>query len=210
MLPRPSTAAACLFVFGALSGCAMVGGGGSEARNPAPPQTDGAPKASGTVQPLLEMMTTLPRGDPARQAELFQSAKDAASLSPTTTNRLRYALALAVPGHSGTDPVAAQRQLAELLARPETLLPDERLLAMEELQDVDQRLVLQAENKRLRDEDSQNSRDKLQALNKRLAAESDENARLRKALDEARAKLDAVTHIERSINDRGTTEPHTP
>jgi hypothetical protein len=62
----------------------------------------------------------------------------------------------------------------------------------------------------LRDEDSQNSRDKLQALNKRLAAESDENARLRKALDEARAKLDAVTHIERSINDRGTTEPHTP
>jgi hypothetical protein len=33
---------------------------------------------------------------------------------------------------------------------------------------------------------------------------------LRKALDEARAKLDAVTHIERSINDRGTTEPHTP
>jgi hypothetical protein len=210
MLPRPSTAAACLFVFGALSGCAMLGGGGSDARNPAPPQTDGAPKASGTVEPLLEMMTTLPRGDPARQAELFQSAKDAASLSPTTTNRLRYALALAVPGHSGTDPVAAQRQLAELLARPETLLPDERLLAMEELQDVDQRLVLQAENKRLRDEDSQNSRDKLQALNKRLAAESDENARLRKALDEARAKLDAVTHIERSINDRGTTEPHTP
>jgi hypothetical protein len=210
MLPRPSTAAACLFVFGALSGCAMVGGGGSDARNPAPPQTEGAPKASGSVEPLLEMMTTLPQGDPARQAELFQSAKDAASLSPTTTNRLRYALALAVPGHSGTDPVAAQRQLAELLARPETLLPDERLLAMEELQDVDQRLVLQAENKRLRDEDSQNSRDKLQALNKRLAAESDENARLRKALDEARAKLDAVTHIERSINDRGTTEPHTP
>ena len=39
----------------------------------------------------------------------------------------------------------------------------------------------------------------------------DENARLRKALDEAHAKLDAVTHIERSINDRGTSEPpHTP
>jgi hypothetical protein len=210
MLRKLSTATACLFVFGALGGCALTGRTGSDAKNPAPPQSENQSRANGTVEPLLEMMTGLPQGDPARQAELFQSAKDAASLAPTTTNRLRYALALAVPGHSGSDPVAAQRQLAELLARPESLLPDERLLAMEELQDVDQRLVLQAENKRLRDEDSQNSRDKLQALNKRLSAETDENARLRKALDEARAKLDAVTHIERSINDRGTTQPHTP
>jgi len=31
--------------------------------------------------------------------------------------------------------------------------------------------------------------------------------RLRKALDEARAKLDAITHIERSINDRGSRTP---
>jgi hypothetical protein len=199
-----------LVLLGALGGCALTGGATSDAGNPAPPQPQGQLKVSGNVESLLEMMTSLPQGDPARQAELFQSAKDAASLAPTTTNRLRFALALAVPGHSGSDPVAAQRQLAELLARPETLLPDERLLAMEELQDVDQRLVLQAENKRLRDEDSQNSRDKQQALSKRLSAESDENARLRKALDEARAKLDAVTHIERSINDRGSTEPHTP
>jgi hypothetical protein len=216
MLPKRAVAATCLFLLGAsfllgaLGGCALTGGAGSDARNPEPAAPQGQLKVSGNVEPLLEMMTSLPQGDPARQAELFQSAKDAASLAPTTTNRLRFALALAVPGHSGSDPVAAQRQLAELLARPETLLPDERLLAMEELQDVDQRLVLQAENKRLRDEDSQNSRDKLQALNKRLSAESDENARLRKALDEARAKLDAVTHIERSINDRGSTEPHTP
>jgi hypothetical protein len=209
MLRKRALAGACFFVLGAGGGCALTGGAGSDAKNP-PPQPEGQPKTLGTVEPLLEMMTTLPQGDPARQAEVFQSAKDAASLAPTTTNRLRYALALAVPGHSGSDPVAAQRQLAELLARPETLLPDERLLAMVELQDIDQRLVLQAENKRLRDEDSQNSRDKLQVLNKRLSAESDENARLRKALDEARAKLDAVTHIERSINDRGSSEPHTP
>ena len=109
------------------------------------------------------------------------------------------------------DPVAAQRQLSELLARPETLLPDERLLALVELQEVDQRLVLQAENQRLRDEALHDSKDKLQSINRRLQVESDENARLRKALDEAHAKLDAVTHIERSINDRGTSEPpHTP
>jgi hypothetical protein len=29
-------------------------------------------------------------------------------------------------------------------------------------------------------------------------------------LDEARAKLEAITHIERSINDRKTNGSHTP
>jgi hypothetical protein len=163
------------------------------------------------IAPLLEMMGSLPLGDPARQAELFQSAKDAAELTPTTSNRLKFALALATPGHSGADPVAAQRQLSELLARPETLLPTERMLALVELKEVEQRLILQAENKRMRDEAPRDdSRDKLLAINRRLAAESDENVRLRKALDEARAKLEAITHIERSINDRGTSGPHTP
>lgn len=164
----------------------------------------------GSIERLLELMSELPTGDPARQAELFQSAKDAAALSPTTSNRLRYALALATPGHGGSDPVAAQRQLSELLARPETLLTVERLLALVELQEVDQMLVLQAENKRLRDDESHDLRDKLLAVNRRLQAESDENAKLRKALDEARAKLDAITHIEKSINNRGTAESHTP
>jgi hypothetical protein len=101
--------------------------------------------------------------------------------------------------------------LSELLARPETLIPIERLLALVELNEVEQRLVLQAENKRMRDDAPHDeSRDKLAAVNRRLAAESDENVRLRKALDEARAKLDAITHIERSINDRGTAGSHTP
>ena len=163
------------------------------------------------ITPLLQMMSSLPQGDPARQAELFQSAKDAAELTPTTSNKLRFALALSTPGHSGSDPVAAQRQLSELLARPETLLPVERLLALVELKEVEQRLILQAENSRLRDDaQHDDSRDKLLALNRRLAAESDENARLRKALDEARAKLEAVTHIERSINDRKPNGSHTP
>jgi len=185
----------------------------------------GGPKAAGAAQvdhpagdltpvaPLLEMMSALPQGDPARQAEMFQAAKDAAELSPTTSNKLRYALALATPGFSGSDPVAAQRQLSELLARPETLLPSERLLALVQLKEVEQRLILQAENRRMRDEavhDDNDTRDKLAATNRRLAAESDENVKLRKALDEARAKLEAITHIERSINDRGANGSHMP
>ena len=185
-------------------------GGGSKQKVPNPIAPDPLPEL-GSITPDLEMMHMLPDGDPARQAELFQAAQTAAALSPTTTNKLKYALALATPGHGGSDPVAAQRQLSALLATPETLLPVERLLAMVELQEVDQRLTLSAENKQLRDEAPHDSRDKLQALNRRLAAESDENVRLRKALDEARAKLEAVTHIERSINDRGTNgSPPTP
>ena len=194
----------------ALSGCAALGGA-SNSKQPPPPVQDGAPTDVTPITPLLEMMSALPKGDPARQAELFQSAKDAAAVSPTTSNRLRYALALATPGYSGADPVAAQRQLAELLARPETLLPVERLLASVQLKEVEQRLILQAENARMRDTVPNDSHDKLQAINRRLAAETDENAKLRKALDEARAKLEAVTHIEqRSVTERGTGVPHTP
>jgi hypothetical protein len=192
-----------------LAACGLTGcAGAPTSQSAAPSVAEHSTADLGPITPLLELMSELPQGDPARQAELFQSAKNAAAVQPTTSNRLKYALALATPGHSGSDPVAAQRQLSQLLARPETLLSVERLLALVELQQVDEQLVLQAENQRLRSDDaSHDSHDKLQAVNRRLAAELDENARLRKALDEARAKLDAVTHIERSINDRGTSAP---
>ena len=202
--------AAWLFVACWITACSLVGPF-SRQKPAAPTEPDHASQDLSPIAPLLQMMSSLPQGDPARQAELFQSAKDAAELTPTTSNKLRFALALATPGYSGSDPVAAQRQLSELLARPETLLPIERLLALVELKEVEQRLILQAENKRMRDDAQRDeSRDKLLAINRRLAAESDENARLRKALDEARAKLEAITHIERSINDRKTNGSHTP
>jgi hypothetical protein len=210
MLPKKLRLAACLGMLGCLSAC----GADSPFSRPkaaAPAEPVRASQDAGAIAPLLEMMATLPQGDPARQAEQFQSAKDAADLSPTTSNRLKYALALATPGYSGSDPVAAERQLSELLARPETLLPIERLLALVQLKEVEQRLILQAENKRMRDDASRDdSRDKLAAVNRRLAAESDENVKLRKALEEAKAKLEAITHIERSINDRGTNGTRTP
>jgi len=198
--------AACALAVIWISGCSVLG----TPKPPAPVVPVGPNPDLGAVAPLLEMMSNLPQGDPARQAEVFQQAKDAAELQPTTSNKLRYALALATPGYSGADPVAAQRQLAELLARPETLLPVERLLASVQLKEVEQRLILQAENARMRDVVPNDSHDKVQALNRRLAAESDENAKLRKALDEARAKLEAVTHIEQRSVDRGSGAPHSP
>jgi hypothetical protein len=208
MLHSKQRIAACAFVALWMAGCGVLG-------RPKPPAPEEVPyraqQDASYIAPLLEMMANLPQGDPARQAELFQSAKDAAELTPTTANKLRYALALATPGFGGSNPVAAQRQLSQLLARPETLLPAERLLAAVELKEVEQRLILQAENNRLREEaprDSADARDKLQAINRRLAAETDENAKLRKALDDAKAKLDAVTHIEqRSSDPKGIQKP---
>jgi hypothetical protein len=209
MRPEPLRHACGALLAGVLGACSMTAGltGPKNAVDSAPlrPASDVAPIAAD-----LEMMSSLPQRDPAQQAEIFQAAKDAAEITPTTANKLRYALALATPGHSGANPVAAQRQLSELLARPETLLPIERLLALVELKEVEQQLILASENKRLRDEAPPDTHDKLAALNRRLAAETDDNARLRKALDEARAKLDAVTHIERSINDRGAGTPAKP
>lgn len=193
----------------AIGGCGSMSGGSTNQRLVAPPPERPPPDVT-AITSALEMMDALPAGDPARQAEMFQSAKDAATLYPTTSNKLKFALALATPGHFGFEPVAAQRQLSELLAKPETLLPVERLLAVVELQNVDQQLVLQEENKQLREDAPRELRDKLLVINRRLSTESDENARLRKALDEAQAKLEAVTHIERAITDRGTNGSHTP
>src|ERR1700709_1714035 len=99
-----------------LTGASLVGCNALQSQKAPPPAVQEVPPADTTaVGPLLEMMGALPQGDPARQAELFQRAKDAADLTPTTSNRLRYALALATPGHAGSNAVAAQRQLSELL-----------------------------------------------------------------------------------------------
>ncbi len=186
----------------------MLHGLGGERPSAAAPQR--TPSGASVISPELALISDLPQGDPARQAEVFQATKDAAESTPTTTNKLRYALALATPGHAGSDAVAAERQLSEILARPETLLADERMLAIIELKQVEQRLVLESENQRLHDEAARNTRDKLAAVNHRLAAEMNENARLRKALEDAQAKLEAVTHIERAINDHTGGEPKTP
>jgi len=140
------------------------------------------------------------------QAETFQAVRDAAQLTPTTANRLRYALALATPGHGGSDAGAAQKLLAQLLASPELLLPPEQALAEVELRQVELRIVLTEENRRLQQESARNDRERTAAAARRLQTELDENKRLRKQLEEAQAKLDAVTHIERSAIDRNPND----
>jgi len=45
-------------------------------------------------------------------------------------------------------------------------------------------------------------RDRIAAMQRRLQAEADENAKLRRQLEDAQAKLDAIANIERNLTDR--------
>ena len=173
---------------------------------PAPVPVQQADPSLAVIGTHLEMMARLTQATPAEQAEIVRAERDAAELTPTTSNRLSYALALATPGHGQSDPAAARQLLTELLARPETLLPAERALAWVCLRDAEQRLVLQAENARLQGDAARMERERSASTNRRLQAEIEENTRLKKALAEAQAKLDEIKRIERSIVERAPSD----
>jgi hypothetical protein len=150
----------------------------------------------------LTTMYALADGDPVTQADAWREVSEALNRSPTTTNRLRIALVLATPGHPWSNAADARRMLGQLLASGNTLLPEERILAKIHLNEVEQRLMLEAEAEQLRAEsttalelrDADNAR--------RLAAALEENRRLMAELDDALERLEAIATIERSIRER--------
>ena len=150
----------------------------------------------------LEMMRDLVEGDPVTQAITFRDVAQSAGNAPTTTNRLKLALAYAAPGHPNADPGEARRRLDELLAEGAVLLPEERMLVTIHLEEVEQRLMLDAQAEQLRQE-AETARVELDNENsRRLQAALAENERLRAELEEAQEKLNAITNIERSIRER--------
>ena len=153
----------------------------------------------------LYALQTVVQGSPAEQAEVMAAARQAYEQAHQGPAALRYGLLLAAPSHPARDPALAQRLLREALARPELLSLIERALAVVDLERIDTELRLVTENERLvadvqRElERQRNVPVNTTALNRRLQAAEEDNARLRKALDEARAKLDAIANIERNI-----------
>lgn len=200
---RPGSAvlAVSLAALAALAGCS--GTFGTRGRGDADtPVVDRASMQGQLVAGYLETLARLAQSGPAEQAEIFAAAKLAYDTAPTASHQLRYALALATHGHGSYDAPLAQRLLRELLATPEALLPAERALALLGLRTVDWQLALAADLRRAQTEASRSERERTTAANRRLQAEIEENARLRKSLEEARAKLDAIANIERSISER--------
>jgi hypothetical protein len=169
---------------------------------PIPQPTEGASTVSEDVGMYLQMMRDLIEGDEVLQADTFRSVADAVSSAPTTTNRVRYALALATPGHPGTNLEEAQQRLSEVLAAGSALLPEERALVTVQLKEVEHRLILDSEARRLQRELEAATTAQDTESAQRLQAALDENRRLEAELKDAREKLDAITNIERSIRER--------
>ncbi len=156
-------------------------------------QTDDGQVVAG----YLATLDRLGRGGVAEQAEIVESTRSAYLAEPSTQKRLRYAFVLAVPGHAASDPAGARTLLGEALATPETLLPSERALADLMVRDLDARLALTRENEILRNgHNAPQNDDRLADLERRLQAETAEKDRLRRELERAEAKLEAIATLE--------------
>ena len=150
----------------------------------------------------LATLDRLGRGGAAEQAEILEATRSAYLADPSTQKRLRYAFVLAVPGHAASDPTGARALLGEALATPETLLPSERALADLMIRDLDARLALARENETLRHGSTPQEDNRIAELNRRLQAETAEKERLRRELERAEAKLEAIATLE-----SGNAEP---
>ncbi len=162
----------------------------------------GAPEADSYLSEIYELVN----GDPFTQVEIFSDAKSAATLTPDPSSLLRYALVLAVPGHAETDPQQAQSLFRELLSRTELMTPAEIALATIHLKDVEARLVLDAETRRLRAENTRAATTEQRAVSQRIGTVEAENRRLRQQLSDAEQKLEAITSIERSIREQAEND----
>ena len=158
---------------------------------PAPITDDGQ-----IVAEYLATLDRVGRGGAAEQAEILQTTRAAYLADPSTQHRLRYAFVLAIPGHAATDAEGARSLLGESLATPETMLPSERALAELMVRELDVRLTLSQENAALRSTTSTSDRDRIAGLNRRLQQETAEKERLRRELEEAQAKLEAIAALE--------------
>jgi len=154
------------------------------------------------VAEYLATLDRLGRGGAAEQAEIVSVSRGAYLADPSTQKRLRYAFVLAVPGHPASDPAGARALLGEALATPETMLPSERALADLMVRDLDARLALTHENETLRSGTTSQDENRIADLNRRLQAETTEKDRLRRELERAEAKLEAIATLE-----GGTPEP---
>jgi hypothetical protein len=183
-----------------LAGCAQTQSWLDAVRGSDPPKDNeqiilGAPEAD----EYLDELRGLSSGDPALAAEIIADSKAAAELTPNPSTTLRYAMVLATPGHPDTDPQRAQLLLRELLAKQELMTQSEIALAMIYLRSAEELYVLTSEAERLRASSDRARRTEAAAVNQRLATVESENRRLRRELEEAEEKLDAITSIERSI-----------
>lgn len=188
---------AAFFVF---AGCDAIGP--TKAARTAIPTTN----ESG-MSIYLDTLNRLANGNAAQQADVFYEVERDYTSSPTTATSLRYAVALVTTGHPAANLAEGKKLLERLLANPERFTPGEKNLASFLVKDADARLQLEAEVRRLAatvDERARGQANLGSRLQAQVQAQSEEIARLRRQLDEAQQKLDAIKSIEKSIIERNT------
>lgn len=210
MQPEPRTQFAGATLLGCLMALASCGGLGAlrEKASQNPVTATPVDREASMALLLADTIQTLQRlsqAGSAEQAEIMSTARATFERAPLGGAQLRYALALALPGLESRDADKARTLLRELSAQPEALTPVERALMLIELAQLERELGLSSENRRLQTEAQRSDRERQAVANRRLQAEIDENAKLRKQLDAALAKLEAIALMERNLSDRPTT-----
>jgi hypothetical protein len=200
-LTAARTVAMAVTVAALLSGCGKTGDwikGRTSASSEDPEIIVGEPE----VDEYIAELGAIAGGDPAAQAEIFADAFAASQLTPGPSANLRLGLVLSVPGHPESNPEMAQSILREALTQTSLLTPGEIALATIQLNNVERQIVANAETRRLRASSSRAAHTQEQAITQRLNTVEAENRRLRRDLEEAEEKLEAITSIERSIREQ--------
>lgn len=187
-----------------LAGCAGLHG--PRAPVPAPPPAVNSEIVQATLlASYVRDLQTVVQGSATDKAEVVDRARQAYDDARQGPAALRYGLLLAAPEHPQRDPQNALRLLREALARTDLLSPIEQALAMVEKARVEDELGMVTENARLVAEAQQDreERERLRnnntaILSRRLQTEIDENTRLKKELEDAKSKLEAIANIERN------------
>lgn len=199
---------ALILLLGVLGGCASLPQGG--ARN-----TDSTPPfeviQAARLNSLLADVRMVVAGTPTEQAEVLAAARQGYEEFRGSPAALRYGLVLAAPVHPARNPAQAQQLLRESLARREQLSQYEQALAEVELERITTELLGASENQRLVDElrqERERQRNGSATANqqRQLQAANDTIAQLRRQLDEARAKLEAIAELERQAGRPPTSE----
>jgi hypothetical protein len=189
-------------------GCASGGGLFSSFEPAAPSEAGRQPNGlnADALSGYLRLMDELLEGDTVIQAEAFQNVTADEAAQPDTTNRLRLAIALAIPGHAGSNGEHAQRELRELLAASEILLPEERILVSMLLVQIEQRILLDVEAQQTQAAAIQTMEDQALRLEQRAQVLQDENQSLRRQLEAAQNIINEITNIEQSIRERESAD----
>lgn len=155
------------------------------------------------IASYFNVLDQMAPGDVVRQSTELASTLALAQQNPTSSNRLRYALALGAAGHWQSNPVEARRLITELLAGENDLTPLEISIANVFQREYDARVALYADLARQR-EDSERQMKSIDADgDRRYNVLNAETQRLKKALAEAERKLEAVAEMERTLTPEG-------